>query len=94
MRTLDVLLREFEKALVFIVGARYVENINNESVANENYYKTFSDKLEHYKTKSKAFKEQLLNHLFDWRMDLKKDRPHDSRMADFAERSNHFERDV
>ena len=36
----------------------------------------------------------MLDHLFDWRMDLKRGRPNDSRMVHFTERDNHYQRDI
>lgn len=49
LRALACFLNEFEKALIFIVGARNISNLNEQlSTANENYNKAFADKLQLY----------------------------------------------
>lgn len=68
-------MNEFEKALVLIASKLQISSLGEPTmVANENYFKTFSDKLSLFTARAKSFSQELLDYAFTWRMNLKRDK--------------------
>ena len=64
-----------------------MSNLQQGTAPNDNYYLTFSDNLALFSLKLAQLKQALLDHIFDWTMSLKHDRPAEHQMEEYQHRS-------